>query len=545
MKIVHCECGLGNQMCYYAQYLALQKKYPQEKVCLETFLFDVPGIEKHMKMWNGYELEKVFGIKVNDVKDELEEEYSSVINKILVSKFWEIGWAASQNIISEILYNNNLIGLDNVRNVTCRRSKLKEFYVEHRNTAWGYLLRNIAWNISGKNNMNSYTAYEVFSNEKQEFFFDLFEIIRPNSGIQSIRKELLEAFSFPKLCGEKNISVASEIQNSNSVSIHVRKSDCYKYNADCFKFGYFKRSVGYIKQNVANAHFYIFSDDSEWVLHNLKTLGLDKKDEITFVNAQHYLNTLPVNVVYGRTIRDWIKNENQYKAAQKLKNRGKYERQALALIPNVIGRTDWDMACTMQLAPNAHYYHNNEVLRKSFYDGKWCYKNCEKHSIFFSQATTPIKGLHIMLRALPLIKNRYPDVKLYIAGINISAFPAYKISSYGKYLKDLIREQALSENVVFTGPLVEKEMKKRFLASNVFVSSSVIENSPNSVGEAMILGIPCITSDVGGVKNMIKHEEERHLEVLKKKHIHLLYSLQHCSFAQLLKCRLMHICIWH
>ena len=75
------------------------------------------------------------------------------------------------------------------------------------------------------------------------------------------------------------------------------------------------------------------------------------------IYAQHYLNTLPVNVVYGRTIRDWIKNENQYKAAQKLKNRGKYERQALALIPNVIGRTDWDMACTMQLAPNAHYYH--------------------------------------------------------------------------------------------------------------------------------------------------------------------------------------------
>lgn len=71
------------------------------------------------------------------------------------------------------------------------------------------------------------------------------------------------------------------------------------------------------------------------------------------IYAQHYLNTLPVEVVYGRTIRDWIKNENQSKAAKKLKRRGKYEKQALALIPNIIGRTDWDWACTMQLAPNA------------------------------------------------------------------------------------------------------------------------------------------------------------------------------------------------
>ena len=51
-------------------------------------------------------------------------------------------------------------------------------------------------------------------------------------------------------------------------------------------------------------------------------------------------------------------------------------------------------------------------------------------------------------------------------------------------------------------------MKERMLKSNVFVSPSSIENSPNSVGEAMILGVPCISSDVGGVKNMLKHGEE-------------------------------------
>ncbi len=229
------------------------------------------------------------------------------------------------------------------------------------------------------------------------------------------------------------------------------------------------------------------------------------------VYSTHYLNALPVNIVYGRTIRDWLKNENQYKAANKLKERGKYEEKAIALIPNVIGRTDWDEACTRQLSPSARYYVNNEVLRNSFYEDEWRYENCEKHSIFFSQATTPIKGLHIMLRALPLIKNKYPDVKLYVAGTNITEFPFYKISSYGKYLRNLVYNQDLYNNVVFTGPLVEKEMKKRFLQSNVFVSASMIENSPNSVGEAMILGLPCITSDVGGVKNLLEHGKEGYI----------------------------------
>ena len=75
----------------------------------------------------------------------------------------------------------------------------------------------------------------------------------------------------------------------------------------------------------------------------------------------------------------------------------------------------------------------------------------------------------------------------------------------------LIKKYSLQNNIIFTGILNEKEMKQKFLESHIFVSSSAIENSPNSVGEAMVLGIPIISSYVGGVPDMIEHKKEGYL----------------------------------
>jgi len=83
-----------------------------------------------------------------------------------------------------------------------------------------------------------------------------------------------------------------------------------------------------------------------------------------------------------------------------------------------------------------------------------------------------------------------------------------KQTYYHKYLGRLIIKYGLQNHVTFLGSLDESSICQRYLKSHVFVSPSSIENSPNSVGEAMLLGVPTVSSDVGGVKNMLTHNEE-------------------------------------
>ncbi len=230
------------------------------------------------------------------------------------------------------------------------------------------------------------------------------------------------------------------------------------------------------------------------------------------VIAKHYESALPNKIVRRYTFRDFIKRDNIKQQQIKYLQKGEFEKEALNKVNFVIGRTTWDKACSKQINPNLTYFHCNETLREEFYKNKWDIKTIDRNSIFISQGSYPIKGLHLMIEALPKILKVYPETKLFIAGFDITKSTGIrnklKISSYGKYIQDLIKENKLENNVVFTGNLNEKQICQRYIKSHVFVCSSTIENSPNSLGEAMLLGVPCVASHVGGIPDMLKHGEE-------------------------------------
>ena len=222
--------------------------------------------------------------------------------------------------------------------------------------------------------------------------------------------------------------------------------------------------------------------------------------------AEHYTDGIPEKVCRASTFRDLMRKDNILQQQEKFSLRGKLETASIEKLRHVIGRTDWDHNCVRSINPELTYHFCNETLREAFYEGHWNYESCAKHSVFASSCAYPIKGFHYLLEAFSQVVKAYPEATLSVTG---SSFLARDIKgqlrqgSYEKYLASLAKKYHLEEKIVFLGHLSADQMKQAYLDANVFVLPSALENSPNSLGEAMLLGVPCIAADVGGVRNLM------------------------------------------
>lgn len=226
--------------------------------------------------------------------------------------------------------------------------------------------------------------------------------------------------------------------------------------------------------------------------------------------AEHYMDGIPSFVQYRYTLRDFLKRDNILWQQKKFQIRAEREAEAIKGVNHVTGRTQLDREMTAQIHPGIQYHFMNETLRSNFYDKKWDVEKCRRHTIFISQGDYPLKGFHFFLQALPCIRKVYPDTQVYVTGNPITRYDTWKaklkISSYGKYLRQLMKENQLEDCITFLGMVDSNRMCQEMLKANVVVSPSTMENSPNSVGEAMLVGAPVVASQVGGTASILTND---------------------------------------
>lgn len=299
MKVVHIESGLGNQMLAYCNYLATKQCNPNDDIYIENIIFDIKESHKVVSHWNGYELEKVFGIKEPNVKDILtEEQWDQVIAEIRQREFWNHNWNYGVHFSEAFTHaglplkfegkDHEAPGAKPVVYIPSSswQGRLKN-YLLHNFPPYTYL-REYRNRQRGKQILQTAQYDHLFRTSEENLFVPMSLDFRfKNSGIERIAEEIKQAFVFPEITDDKNREGMRMIQQCESVAIHARRGDTLYGNYGYYATGYFRRAVSYIRRHTARPVFFIFCDPGsvEWARANGRTLGLDfQRDEIHFVD---------------------------------------------------------------------------------------------------------------------------------------------------------------------------------------------------------------------------------------------------------------------
>ncbi len=183
----------------------------------------------------------------------------------------------------------------------------------------------------------------------------------------------------------------------------------------------------------------------------------------------------------------------------------KQEKRIFEATKYYMGRTRWDKSYVDAKANNGVYFHLDEVIRPEFFNESTSLCLSGKFKIITTINPAVYKGLeHILITAHLLKTKSIINFEWIVAGVEsthslISFFESKEKLSFSE------------NNVRFVGKKNEVDLVNELRSTNLFVHPSHIDNSPNSVCEAMVMGLPVIANNVGGLSSLIKHKIDGYL----------------------------------
>ena len=206
--------GLGNQMYEYAFYLQLKNLYPAQEIKVDT-KYAFPYAH------NGIELFNIFSIIPSTATKE--EVLNLASRHILNGEGFQ-----KKSILSKVIYHYRIYP--------------KSMFV-----------------------MNDYTEFypELFrlSMTKSYYLFGPFANYRY---FRDIKDTVISTYIFPEIKDNRNLAYKSQIENTNSVSIHIRKGDYVKEGITLTPKNFYDEAIRILESKENKLQYYIFTDDSQY-----------------------------------------------------------------------------------------------------------------------------------------------------------------------------------------------------------------------------------------------------------------------------------------
>ncbi len=255
--------------------------------------------------------------------------------------------------------------------------------------------------------------------------------------------------------------------------------------------------------------------------HGLCALRIAERLNIpSVIYMQGYLGAIAKNYLAGIskkdikkniTFRDIVKRDSILAQQQRYYKNSAKEKEMLKLSGNIISENDWCTQSIRAIVPHIKSYYCPLSINKVFFEQNRAKENIVPHSVICNASGYTIKGLHIAMRAVAQLKEKYSDIRLLVPGTpqvsNGDIKSRLRRRGYTKYIEKLIKELDIEKNIVWLGEMTQEKLAQEYTKAQVFVMPSAIENHSSSLKEAMAVGLPCIASAVGGIPEYVKHGE--------------------------------------
>ncbi len=226
------------------------------------------------------------------------------------------------------------------------------------------------------------------------------------------------------------------------------------------------------------------------------------------IHMQGFLNiyNLSISMAYNAREEFVVNHLNPFLMIRKsfdlkfMEKSSAFEREIMQNNRYFMGRTEWDKNIVKYFSPGSKYFMVNEAIRPEIYESSkaWEYSKKPKIRLITITQAGYLKGNEIILRTAKILKELiHVDFEWRVAG-NKTVFVKFE-------KKTGIKSQDVDINLL--GLINADCIVDELTSADFYIHPAIIDNSPNSLCEAQLIGCPIIAANVGGIPQLVKDGE--------------------------------------